>query len=199
MKTPMLAFLILIAALLTGCLVTSVYPFYTEKDVHFETALLGEWRNAEDSDEQWKFERATNDSYRVTYTSGTNSSPMQARYFKIAGEGFLDLSTTEINDTILPLPIPAHALMRVFELTPTPRLAMLDYGWLAKLLEKNPKALRHHITQKAGETQDEGRLVLTADTAELQRFIRSHLKTEGAWKDSLKLIRGSGAEPPKKP
>jgi hypothetical protein len=195
MKKSTLALLILTSAFLTGCLVTSVYPFYTEKDIHFENALVGEWHNADKPDEHWKFERASTNSYRLTYTFETNIYPMQAQLFKIGGERFLDLFTTEISDTIQPFPIPAHSLMRVFEVTPTPRLALLDYEWLAKTLEKNPKALRHCLTQM-GAKSDEGRLVLTA---ELQRFILSHLKTDDAWTNSFKLNRDASGANPKKP
>src|SRR6266704_1494547 len=45
------------AALLTGCLVTSVYPFYQQKDLAFEPALLGDWTNPKEAGEHWKFER----------------------------------------------------------------------------------------------------------------------------------------------
>ena len=42
-------------ALATGCVLTSVYPFYFEKDVVFEPALLGSWQKAGQTDEQWQF------------------------------------------------------------------------------------------------------------------------------------------------
>jgi hypothetical protein len=68
----------------------------------------------------------------------------------------------------------------------------LDYDWLEKLLEKNPKAIRHHIIEDHGD----GRLVLTADTAELQRFVVKHLKTEGAWGEPALKLQPAAATPP---
>ena len=77
---------------------------------------------------------------------------------------------------------------RADQLAPTVKLASLNYEWLHELLAKNPKALRHHSIP-SGDKPEDTRLVLTADTAELQQFILKHLKTEDAWKDGLDLKR----------
>ena len=58
---------------------------------------------------------------------------------------------------------------------------LLEYDWLKKLIEKDPKAIRHIIVPKKLGEEGEGDLVLTADTAELQKFILKHEKTEGAF------------------
>jgi hypothetical protein len=112
---------------------------------------------------------------------------MQAHLFKLDGQSFLDLFTAETKD-IQPPPIPAHCLLRAQVSTSTIGLTPLDYEWLNNWLAKNPKDLRHHII-RAGKNSDDTRLVLTADTAELQRFIVKHLKTEDAWKEGLELKR----------
>ena len=65
-------------------------------------------------------------------------------------------------------------------------MANLNYDWLRELVARNPKAIRH-IVIKTGDKQEDRRVVLTADTAELQRFVIKHLKTKGAWDDSLEL------------
>lgn len=69
------------------------------------------------------------------------------------------------------------------ETGPTLEMAALNCEWLGILLEQNPKAIRHQVVQGGGYK----RLVLTADTAELQRFVVKHLKTEAAWVDGLEL------------
>ena len=65
-------------------------------------------------------------------------------------------------------------------------MAALNYDWLKELLAKEPKAVRHHAIP-TGDKSEDHRIVLTAETAELQKFIRTHLKTEGAWKDVFEL------------
>jgi hypothetical protein len=72
-------------------------------------------------------------------------------------------------------------------------MVALDYDWLEKLLAEKPKALRHHLIEDRGST----RLVLTADTAELQRFVVKPLKTEAAWTwtEACTLRRAAAAPP----
>jgi hypothetical protein len=173
------------AALLTGCLVTSVYPFYNQKDVGFEPALLGNWVNSKSTDEHWKFEREGTNAYQFTYISDNKASVMQAHFFKLDQNSFMDLFTTQDTD-VQPPPIPSHFLVRVFEVKPVPRLAALNYDWLKSFLEKDPTALRHHVLTNETNSEDT-RLILTAETAELQKFILKHLKTEAAWKEDFEL------------
>jgi len=62
---------------------------------------------------------------------------------------------------------PGHLLVHVPQIEPTLKLEFFDYDWLAKYLDKNPSALEHH---REGE-----RIVLTADTRALQKFVLKHL------------------------
>jgi hypothetical protein len=180
LKQLTIPLLSVVAVLVTGCVVTSVYPFHFEKDVSFDPALLGDWTKA---NERWTFERAGETAYRLTYTEGGKSSAIQAHLFELRGQKFLDLFGSEPGDYGLLPATPSHALLRIIRTSPTLEMIPLDYEWLGKLLEESPKAIRHHIVQGSGDK----RLVLTADTAELQRFVLKHLKTEDAWKEVLKL------------
>ena len=186
MKKIQLLLLPMFAAMLTGCVVTSVYPFYQDKDLAFEPALLGKWQDKDQPDERWNFEQERTDTYQLTYSSGTNRYVMQARLFKLSGESFLDLFNAELSEQLQPPPIPAHSLLRVFQVKPSVKMAALNYDWLKELLAKEPKAVRHHAIP-TGDKSEDHRIVLTAETAELQKFIRTHLKTEGAWKDVFEL------------
>ena len=77
--------------------------------------------------------------------------------------------------------LPPHHLLKLTRLEPSLEIQVLDYDWLTKLLEKEPKAIRHIVVpQKLGENGD-GLIVLTADTAELQKFILKPEQTEGAF------------------
>ena len=173
------------AALFTGCIVTSVYPFYHEKQLLFEQALLGNWSDIKDPADQWKFEAEGTNAYRLTCTSGGKTSVMSAHCFKLSGLIFLDLASGEIKDETPAPPIPSHLLLRVIQLTPTFKMVPMKYEWLQELLAKEPKAIRHYILPD--EKPEDGRIVLTADTAELQRFVIKYLKTEKAWGDVVEL------------
>ncbi len=170
-------------ALLTffvGCVVMSVCPFYTAKDIVFEPALLGVWAEAgatNATDEHWQFEKAEGQAYKLTVLKNDERSEFDTHLFKLKGRLFLDLLPRERPDNS----IPPHYLFKVTRLESTLEWRMFDYEWLTKLVAKNPKAIRHSVVpNKLGETGD-GWIVLTADTAELQKFILKHEKTEGAF------------------
>jgi len=187
MKKLTLILLATLALALTGCVVMSVYPFYTSKDVVFEPKLLGKWQ--EDADKRWVFEKEGEQSYRLTVAEkGDDEQVYDATLFTLGKDRFLDLVQTKPEPGGLYLP--PHILVRVLEIGPSLKLAPMSYEWLAKFLEKEPAAIRH--TRMGPKDEDNKLIVLTADTKELQQFIRKHLKTEDAWKklDEMKRVEG---------
>lgn len=187
MKRPLTLTAGLALLLLAGCVTLSVYPYYTAKDVIFDSALLGNWieEGKTNADGQvWTFEKINERAYRFTVTdTDKDKFEFDAHLFKLKGHTFLDcLRRDRERDEFT---VPGHVLLRVDQLQPTLEVRVLDYDWLKKLLEKNPKAIRHALIPKAGANGNESEdLVLTASTAELQKFILKHLNTEEAWGDA---------------
>ena len=175
-----------LALALSGCVVTSVYPFYFAKDLAFEPALVGEWKNAEKPDEHWRFEQASANRYRITSESGGKTAVFEGHVFKLNRQAFLDLTTGGWKEDIEPEPVPSHLVARIIQLKPTVKLAGISSDWLKELLTNNPTAIRHLVIQN-GEKPENCRFVLTADTAELQRFVLKHLETERAWEKNTEL------------
>lgn len=175
-----------LAVAFTGCVVTSVYPFYSEKDVAFEPALIGDWKNRDKPDEHWRFERGSGNGYHITSESEGKTTVFRGHVFKLHGQTFIDLTTAGWKEDIQPEPVPSHFLARIVQLTPTVKLLPMNYDWLKDLLAKDPKAIRHLVI-RTGEQPEDRRIVLTADTAELQQFVVKHLKTEGAWDTGVEL------------
>jgi hypothetical protein len=186
MKLLKFAIVPAVALILAGCVVTSVYPFYTQKDLVFEPGLVGHWIKVEDKNESWKFTKAATNAYQLTQTSEGQTNVMQAHLFKLRGQMFLDLFAPDQDVGGCPPAIPSHLLLRVFELSPKVRLAPINHQWLGDLLDKDPKAVKNQILQ-TGAKPDDRRVVLTAETVELQAFVIKHLKTEEAWKDAFEL------------
>lgn len=186
MKKLIIPLLSAAAIMLGGCVATSVYPFYGENDPVFEPALLGHWTKVQHPDERWTFEQSPESRYRVACVAKGSTNIGQAHFFKLEGQSFLDFSATTWKEDIQPEPVPSHILARVTQITPTIKMSELSYDWLKELLATNPAALRH-LAIKTGDNPEDRRIVLTADTAELQRFVLSHLRTESAWKESLEL------------
>lgn len=173
-------------ATMAGCVVTSVYPFYTTKDLVFEPALVAEWAkkgSANESPEHWSFEKIEGQSYKLTVRDADKQTEFDAHLFKLKDRLFLDTYPRERADHS----IPAHYLFRVVRIEPDMELAMLDYDWLKQTIASDPKAIRHTIVPNKQGEEGEGSIVLTADTAELQAFLLKHEKTEGAFGESLVL------------
>jgi len=167
--------------LFTGCIVTSIYPYYTEKDLVFDPALLGNWVEAgktNENPEYVRIEQAGEKGYRATVfgTDETNSSDLYL--FRLKQQLFLDTCPTNRSLDF----VPVHQVSKLTQLGPVLETADLNYDWLAAQVKKNPSAIRHMILRdKPGD--ESGRIVLTADTKELQRFILKNVNNTNAWSE----------------
>lgn len=171
---------------LTGCVVTSVYPYYHARDLISDPALLGQWIDAKEdrSDkETWTFEKLDVHTYKLITADKDKKSEFDVHLCKLKSALFLDLLPRERPDNSAPL----HFLMRVDSFSPNLELRLLKYDWVTKLVEQNPKVIRHTIVPKKAGEGEGGDLVLTADTDELQKFLGKHLNTADAWTDPAKL------------
>ena len=195
MKKRNLITLTAAAVLLCSC-IPSVNPFYTDKDVVFDARLLGEWQEKDKSDnpDVWKFESATNKTYKLTVTEKEGKQGrFNAHLFQLKQEYFLDLIPDDCNyatnqaDLVAASMYPGHLLVRVPQLEPVLKLALFDFGWLQKFLEKKPKALAHH---KEGD-----HIVLTAGTRDLQRFVLKHLGEDELFVKPDEMIRRTNSVP----
>jgi len=175
--------------LLTGCVTLSVYPYYTAKDVQFDAALLGNWVDPDKTNadlETWSFEKINDHTYRLTVTEKEEKTEFDAHLFKLKDHTFLDCLPREHSD----YSTPCHLLLRVDRLQPALELRPLDYEWLGNLIEKQPKAIRHSTISQANAKGDDVKgFVLTADTAELQKFILKHIQTQEAWSKAMVMKR----------
>lgn len=172
---------------LTGCVVVSLNPFYQDKDLFFEPALLGRWRG---EGQHWRFAPSEHEAkaYLVTYSDGGKESKMAGHLFKLEGEWFLDLFGKSVPDVVPPL-IPSHVVLRVRLENGVFSYQALNYEWMGKWLKKNPQALRHQWRVNPDSPPEEAHFVLTAETADLQDFLRKQLKNADAWRDWMRLER----------
>ncbi len=176
----------LAAVLLAGCVVTSVYPYYQAKDVTFDPALLGIWSdpaNTNATKETWTFEKLGAQNYTLMIRDDNKTNAFDAQLFTLGDAKFLDLLPRERQE----YQTPSHLLLHVAQLHPQLELRLLNYGWLSKLVEEKPKTIRHVIVPKENGSAEAGLLTLTADTAELQKFIRKQLQNTNAWVEPMVL------------
>ncbi len=165
------------ALLLSGCWQKSVQPFYTSRELAPDEKLIGQWENLEASPEDrqhWLFKQAGPENYTLQLSdSKGNKQSHVAHLFKFEGQRFLDILTQERGISV----IPAHHLFRVSELGSTMKIAPLSTEWIHDYLKESPKALQHvKITDpEHPDDREKDEFVLTADTAALQTFIKTHL------------------------
>jgi hypothetical protein len=182
------------AVLLCSC-IPSVNPFYTDQDVVFDARLLGEWQEKDKSDnpDVWKFDGTTNKMYKLTITEkGGKQGRFDAHLFQLKQEYFLDLIPDDCHYAtnqadLVGLRCSRPSAVRVPQLEPDLKLALFDFGWLEKFLKKNPKALAHH---KEGD-----RIVLTAGTRDLQKFVLKHLGEDELFEKPDEMIRKTDTVP----
>ena len=193
MKKTLLPVALIVLCGLVGCLPTSINPLYTDKDLVFEPALVGVWRDKDDPKGTWTFEKAGEKSYKFVYAESDGKvGQFDARLLKIGDARFLDFFPDESGIEEMNRSgfykihlVRTHSFLRVSQIEPILQMTPLDLKWLREFLGKNPRAIRH---EKIGDG-DDAQIVLTASTAELQKFVLTHLKTEGAFGEPINLKR----------
>ena len=186
--------------LLSAC-VPSVNPFYSSGDTLCDPRLLGEWREKGKADgtPTWFFETGEDKSYKLTVTEDKGKQGVfNAHLFKLQGELFLDILPSDCKfdpeqaDLVGFALFPGHLLLRVSRVEPSLMLAFCDYDWVDHHLEENPAALAHHREGK--------RLLLTAGTPDLRRFVLAHLREGELFKPADEFVRtADSAVAPTKP
>jgi hypothetical protein len=184
MKRSKLIILSLTLATMSGCLVSSLHPFYKKKDKIFEESLVGNWVDGDSCiwtihpkmvSTGFMTEKKHDSSYVITYYEDHTKAILQGTLFQLNGVDYVDF---------LPDPDEEHhkADMTSWHHVPVHTLARVQYNkdsillywygdeWLNELLEQNRIRIKHERVESA----EYDRQVLTADTDELQKFIRKY-------------------------
>lgn len=190
-KLAPIAFLLGSAGCFNWELIYSLYPLYTDQDVVFEPALLGEWVSEDDSTETMTFEKQGENKYKLRYIDQDSvEGELAVQLLRLNGALFMDISLGESDLKLSSLHIfvllPVHNFFLISQLDSTLQLSSLEFGWLKELLEKEPEAIRHEKVDSS--------IVLTAAPKELQKFLLKHLKTEGAFDEGGKFRRNKRAQ-----
>jgi hypothetical protein len=189
MKTKIL---LLLSLALAGC-VPSWNPFYTQKDLAFDPALVGMWRPVEakeSSKEAWGFTKAGDKLYQLAQTDEeSRKAVFEARLFQLNGKRFVDLYLTKVEGDELKVNawasislVPAHLLLKVEQIEPALKLAAMNPDWIKTFLKQHPDAIAHRVVA-------DGSIVLAAGTGELQKFVLAHLDDADFFGGPMELKR----------
>jgi hypothetical protein len=183
MRTIRILLVFGIALLFSGCVVPSLHPLFTEKDLVFDPALIGTWVE-ENEKETWTFQKAGDHTYDLFYEGEGDSAEFEAHLLRLGKFEFLDIYPEEPdikNDFCKFHLILTHTFSRIWIDGDTLRTAMLNPQWLEDMIARRNVKIAH-------ERLDD-RIVLTASTKELQKFILKYAEDINAFPDPAELHR----------
>lgn len=187
-----------IVSLTMSCLVTSIHPLYTEKDLIFVTELLGTWAGEEEED-IWTFNQSGKNAYELVirqqrssketegpydYLDYSEDGEYEAHLVKLGKFLFLDIYPDEPEieeygyDFHL---VPVHSFWRIWIEKDVMRLAYLSEDWLEEMLNKKKVNIAH--------IRLEDRVVLAAPTEELQKFVLKYAEDSDAFPEPEDYLR----------
>ena len=177
--------------LMMGC-IPSLHPLYTEQDLIYDPALVGEWVG-NDGKVTWTFAKSGEKAYTLLYVDEKGKKgEFAVHLLKIGDRRFLDLYPTDPdlqqNDFYKAYLLRVHTFISVQQQADTLRMSFMNFDWIKKYLQEHPDAIKH-------EKVDEG-VLLTAQPRELQAFLAKHDKAPDVWSEGSPLIRR--VESPKK-
>jgi hypothetical protein len=196
MKTVKVLLSVALFIFVSGCVVYSFYPLYTEKDLFPNTLLLGNW--IDDDGTEWNFEYAytgkkvpenvDSTSYILTQKyegeEFPDSSKFSVHVIKLGANYFLDFYMEDyMNDDLLLKNfhiIPVHTFAKLTFEENKLEIHWFDQEWLEELLEKNRIRIHH---ENNGDF-----ILLTAKPAELQKFVLKYADAEEAFKNGLEAV-----------
>ena len=199
-----------LAVLLTGCVpIVSLHPLFTKDTLVFEEKLLGTWAEEAGKPEvTWEFARLeagaperlpaelrdqTDKCYRVNVTDDQGrKGSFVGCLVKLQDKLFLDIlpdkfPAGEQDAEQMRLPYNAflflrvHTVVRVSSLGDQLKIRLTDDDGFKKLIEAEPKAVTHDVV--------DDHAVLTASTAELQKFMAKYADDERLFPNELVLAR----------
>ncbi len=170
----------LLALMLGGCVIQSLYPLYTDETLIFEEKLVGKW--VEDDGTVWKFEKSSENEYKMTITG---EGQFIVHLVELEDMLFLDLFPDEPHleqgDFYKCHLLPVHTFMKVDQIDPNLQLRVMSPEGVSEILKEDPNLLKH-------EGVDDG-IVLTASTNQLQEFVIEYANEESVFGDPLEFTR----------
>ncbi len=190
----------LLALVIGSCVpVMSLHPLYFVSNTIYEPKLTGHWTN-DVNGITMDFSRPEGEGtkYHLGYTmiDKETKKPMRGVFtvylVKLGDKLFLDVGPEELpNGELDPnnykwyvnafFLVPGHSFAVVDSIEPQLKLRFTDDEKMKDFLEKNPDAVKHEIVSSD--------VILTANTAELQKFVIRFANDKNVFSNELTLRR----------
>jgi hypothetical protein len=170
---------------MSGCLVSSLHPFFKEEDKYFDTTMVGYWMDGDSAiwtilpnlrNERIGGPEKNDSTFRITYyEDDTHYSILAGTLFRLNGVDYVDFTPHPdedhcTSDMTSYHHVPVHTLARVQYCRDSILLYWYGDDWLNDLFEQNRIRIKHETVYAF----DYDRHVLTAGTDELQKFIMKY-------------------------
>jgi hypothetical protein len=193
MKKTVIVAIVIMVATLQGCIVKSVHPFFKESDVVYKKQLEGEWTDSDKN--HWRIHQNPYkpNSYELHYAKNGREVSLLGHLFMIDGDMYLDMMPVSDNTEealVFDLHmVPTHSIARVATLTEKEVIIKwFNEEWLRDMFTNNRIKISHEIIlDEDPKSADDGLYLLTASTAELQKFVAKYGNDTAAYDDDLKL------------
>ncbi len=194
MKSKSVILSSLLVVFLSGCMVFSFYPLYTEEDLFPNDLLVGEWVDADSITWQFDFnyfgkpvlENRDSTAFilRMKEKDSQEFSKQEflVRVIELGGHYFLDFYVEEYlkeNDlTFFDLHLmPVHTFAKLELDGDDAKISWFSGAWLEELIEQNRTYIRHE--------NNGNHILLTAKPQELQEFVVRYVNAPDAFDDGL--------------
>jgi hypothetical protein len=165
----------MVTVLVSGC-VPSLFPLYTDNDKVFDPALVGTW-GKKGGDPVWIFKKGPNTSYEMVYTGRNTPAKFECHLVRIGKSLFMDSfpsgSESPDNDFYVMHLVAGHLISKVIVKGDELRIVLLNPEWVKEGIEKKKFQIKHEIIPD--------RILLTASTPELRRFIARYAEDDAAF------------------
>lgn len=178
--------------LTSGCLI-SLHPLYTPDKIVYRPELTGTWQVQGEAATMVFEPVPEKKGYLLTYQEKPGSQEAVEHYevylLRLGNHYFIDfypdIEDVKYQDLTLATLLPTHGFARI-DLTSRDEftLHLFDIEWLEELFRQRRIRLQHEVTE-------DGLIVLTAPSEELQKFVSKYAEDERAYLDPSFLKKRS--------
>ena len=188
MKIRIVISIALMIALLQGCIVKSLHPFYFQHDVIFKKELLNTWVDQDGG--KWKINKSKEhpSAYEMHWMGeGDKDVIFLLHLFQIGDNLYLDLlpySTNTDNLSLFDLHMVAsHSIAKLILINKDEaQIKWYNEKWMRTLFDQNRIRIPHETIVE--QDSEENQYILTASTEELQKFILKYGDDDEAFDDN---------------
>lgn len=160
---------------LAGCIVPSLHPLFTDKEIVFEPELIGSWeQNDTEKPAIWIFDKLGENYYQLTINDGESSDKFVVHLVQLENFFFLDFYPKDLPNAGFVIPV--HIFYKIWFEENSFRIAILNKDWFEDMIKKGEIDIAY-------ERLEGDEIIFTASTKELQEFVLEYAEEGTAFSE----------------